>query len=101
MDLTNIYKQNKNQINKSTVYIKIYHQNIRGLGMKSSELIGHLHPDYQHAQCLTEHNLKHFQIKNILMQNYNLGACYFRELYEKGAFIIQILTLLTIVKKMI
>jgi hypothetical protein len=65
MDLNNMLKQNKNYNDKSTVYIKIYHQNIRGLGMKSSELIGHLHPDYPHVLYLTEHNLKHLQIKNI------------------------------------
>jgi hypothetical protein len=78
-----MHKQNKNYIHKSMVYYKIYHQNIRGLGMKSSELMGHLHPDYPHALCLTKHHLKHFQIKNILMENYNLGASYCREQHEK------------------
>jgi hypothetical protein len=90
MDVNNTHKQNKNYTDKSTVYIKIYHQNIRGLGMKSSELIGHLHPDYPHALCLTEHHLKHFQIKNILMENYNLGASYCREQYEKRGVAIYI-----------
>jgi hypothetical protein len=104
-----MYKQNKNQTDKSMVYIKIYHQNIRGLGIKSSELIGHLHPDYPHALCLTEHHLKNFQIKNIFMENYNLGAFYCRAQYDKGGvaiyihktFTVQILILLNIVKKKI
>ena len=34
MDLNNIHQQNKNYTDKSKVYIKIYHQNIRGLGTK-------------------------------------------------------------------
>ena len=65
MDLDNRHNPNKNYTDKSTVYIKIFHQNIRGLRMKSSELIGHLHRDYPHALCLTEHHLKHFQIKTL------------------------------------
>jgi hypothetical protein len=83
MDINNMHKQNKNYTDKSTVYIKIYHQNIRGLGMKSIELIDHLHPDYPHALYITEHHSKLFQIKNILMEIYNLGTSYCREQYEK------------------
>jgi hypothetical protein len=85
-----MYKQNKNQTDKSTVYIKIYHQNIRRLGIKSSELVGHLHPDYPHALCLIKHRLKQFQIKNAFLENYNLGAFYCREQYEKGGVAIYI-----------
>jgi hypothetical protein len=90
MDLDNMHKRNKNYTDNSTVYIKIFHQNIRGLGTKSSEVIGHLHPDYPHALCLTEHHLKYFQIKNILMENHNLGASYCTEQYEKGGVAIYI-----------
>ena len=60
--------------------------------MKSSELIGHLHPDYPHALCLTEHHLKHFQIKNTVIENYNLEASYCRKQYEKGGVAIHIHT---------
>jgi hypothetical protein len=87
MDLDNMHKQ---YTDNSKVYIKIFHQNIRGLGTKSSELIGHLHPDYPHALCLTEHHLKHFHIKSILIENYNLGAYYCREQYEKGGVAIYV-----------
>jgi exonuclease III len=86
----NMHKINKNYTDTSTVHIKIFHQNIRGSGTKSSELISHLYPDYPHALCLTEHHLKHFQIKNISMENYNLGASYCRNQYEKGGVAIYI-----------
>ena len=92
MDLDNRHNPNKNYTDKSTVYIKIFHENIRGLRMKSSELIGHLHPDYPHALCLTEHHLKHFQIKNTVIENYNLEASYCRKQYEKGGVAIHIHT---------
>jgi hypothetical protein len=62
MDLTNRDMQSKNITDKGKECIKIYHQNIRGLGIKSSELIAHLHHDYPHILCITEHHLKHFHI---------------------------------------
>ena len=90
MDLDNLHNQNKSHIDKSTGYIKIYYQNIRGLRTKASELIGHLHPDYPHALCITEHHFKKFQIKHTIIENYNLGASYCREQYEKGGVTIYI-----------
>jgi len=48
MDIT--YKQNHkvNQINRGTIYFKIYHQNLRGLS--------HLHPELPHVLCLRENH---------------------------------------------
>jgi len=85
-----MHKRNKNYTDTSTVHIEIVHQNIRGLEKKTSELISHLHPDYPHALCLTEHRLKQFQIKNISMEKYNLGAFYCRNQHEKGGVAIYI-----------
>ena len=90
MDLDNRHNQKKSYIDKNSGSIKIYHQNIRGLGKKASELIGHLHPDYPQALCITEHHLKKFQIKHTAIENYNLGASYCREQYEKGGVAIYI-----------
>jgi exonuclease III len=90
MNLDSLPKRNKNYTEKSTKHITIFHQNIRGLGTKSSEIIGHLHPSYPHALCLTEHHLKHFQIKNIQIENYKLGASFCRDQYEKGGVAIYI-----------
>jgi hypothetical protein len=74
MDLDNMQRYKESYTSKSTRYIKIYHQNIRGLGMKSGEILGNLHPDYPQVLCLTEHHLKKFQIKFTVIENYNLGA---------------------------
>jgi hypothetical protein len=46
MDLNNIQACNESSDSKCTRYIKIYHQNIRGIRMKSDEILGHLYPDY-------------------------------------------------------
>jgi len=48
-----------NQINKGTAHLKIFHQNIRGLGKKAGELLSHLHPDFPIVLCLTEYHLRY------------------------------------------
>jgi NAD-dependent SIR2 family protein deacetylase len=50
---------------KGTAYFKIFHQNIRGLGKKAGELLTHLHPDFPHVMCLTEHHLKVFTTEKV------------------------------------
>ena len=57
------------------VYFKIFHKNIRELGKKAVE---HLHPDFPHVLCLTEHYLKYLQLEKFHIENCNLGACYCR-----------------------
>ena len=69
-----------NQLNRGTIYFKIFHQNIRELGKKTVE---HLHPDFPHVLCLTEHHLKYLQLEKFHIENYNLGAHYCRQLCEK------------------
>jgi hypothetical protein len=90
MDLDNMQTYKENYTSKSTRHIKVYHQNIRGLGMKSGEILGHLHPDYPQVLCLTEHHLKKLQIKHTIIKNYNLRTYYCREQYEKGEVAIYI-----------
>ena len=72
-----------NQINKGTVYIKIFHQNIRGFGRKAGELLSHLHPDFPHVLCLTEHHQKYLQLEKFHIENYKLGANYCRQICER------------------
>ena len=57
---------------------------IRGLGKKAEDLVSHLHPDFPHVLCLTEHHLKYLQLEKVHIENYNLGAHYCRQLREKG-----------------
>jgi hypothetical protein len=75
---------NLNQPNKGTVYFKIFHQNIRGLAMKTGELVSHRHPDYPKGLRLTEHKLKGLQLEKNHNENYKLGAHYFRQTHEKA-----------------
>ena len=64
--------------------LKIFHQNIRGLGNKTSELYCHLHHDIPHILCLSEHHLSESQLQWINLANYSLGASYCRETFLKG-----------------
>jgi hypothetical protein len=84
----NILATNLNQVKKDTVYFKIFHQNIRGLGNKAGELLSHLHPDFPHVLYLTEHHLKHVQLEKFHIGNYKLGAHYCRQQCEKGGIVI-------------
>ena len=57
---------------------------MRGLGKKAFELLSHLHPDFPHVLCLTEHHFKYSQLNMVRIENYNLGAYYCRWLCGKG-----------------
>jgi hypothetical protein len=82
--MNNILGTNLNQVKKGTVYFKIFHQNIRGLGNKAGELLSHLHPDFPHVPFLIKHHLKHVQLERFHIGNYKLGAHYCRQQREKG-----------------
>jgi exonuclease III len=64
--------------------LKIFHQNIRGLGNKSNELYCHLHHDLPHILCLSEHQLSESELRRIHLTNYSLGAHYCRKTFLKG-----------------
>ena len=83
MDMSYKHYRKVNKINKGTIYFKIYHQIITRLWKKACELLSHLHPDFPHVLCLTEHHLKHAQLNNVQFDNYNLGAYYLKQLREK------------------
>jgi hypothetical protein len=84
------------QISKGTIYFSIYHHNVRELGKKACELLSHLHPDFPHVLCLTEHHLKYPQLNNDNIKNYNLGTYYCRQLHEEGAVAIFVLNSLCV-----
>ena len=72
-----------NQVSQSKT-LKIFHQNIRGLGNKANELYCHLHFDFPHILCLSEHHLSEYELKMINLPNYFLGANYCRKTFLKG-----------------
>jgi len=43
--------------------LKIFHQNIRGLGNKTNELYCHLHHDFPHVLCISEHHLRESELQ--------------------------------------
>jgi hypothetical protein len=64
-----LYSSDNNSLN-------VYHQNIRGLKGKTSELISSLYPDLTHLLCLTEHHLDYPDIDHTCIDHYNLGIKY-------------------------
>jgi len=64
--------------------LRIYHQNICGLGSKMNDLYVSLYPDLPHILCLTEHHFRQFQIEHITVDDYNLSAEFSRRSYRKG-----------------
>jgi len=54
--------------------LKIFAQNIRGLGNKIDELVINWVKDSPHILCLSEHHLSTEVIQSIIVDNYNLGA---------------------------
>ena len=64
--------------------LRIYHQNICGLGTKMNDLLASLYPNLPHILCLTEHHLRQFQIQYVTMDDYNLGAEFSRRSFHNG-----------------
>ena len=70
--------------NDNNKVLRIYHQNICGLGSKTNDLRVLLHPNLPHILCLTEHHLRQFQIQHVAMDDYILGAEFSRRTFHKG-----------------
>jgi serine/threonine protein kinase len=64
--------------------LKIFHQNIRGLGNKTNELYCHLHHDFPRVLCISEHHLRESELQLTHLANYSLGASYCRKTFLKG-----------------
>jgi len=72
-------QQGTKKINtKKSGNLQVYHQNIRGLHNKIDELITQWTNHCPHLICLTEHHLKEFEINNVHIENYTLGASHCR-----------------------
>ena len=56
----------------------------RGLGKRTGKLLSHLHPDFPHILCLTEHHLKYSRLEKVHIEGYKLGAHFCRQIQEKG-----------------
>jgi len=67
--------------------LKIFHQNIRGLGNESNELYCHLHHDLPHILCLSEHHLSQSELQLIYLTNYSLGPTTVEKLFSKAVLV--------------
>jgi hypothetical protein len=75
---SNLKDLSKNQ------FLKILHQNIRGLKHKVNEFLCHLPRDPPHVLCFTEHHLRLQKLSCIRIENYLLGSNYCRQSMHKG-----------------
>ena len=64
--------------------IMMFHQNICGLRKKTDELKTSMYPDFPHVLCFSEHHLKNFELDQINIDGYNLGAAYCRQNIKRG-----------------
>jgi hypothetical protein len=82
---------NQEKTNQFTCnFLKVCHQNTGGLFGKTEQLLNSLLFDLPHITCLTEHRLKEYEINNILVDKYVLGAKYCRSIYKNGGVCISI-----------
>ena len=64
--------------------VKIYHQKIRSLRYKMSELLCHLSNNLPHILCITEHHLTHAELTFLHVDSYVLRSSYCRKVKSKG-----------------
>jgi len=64
--------------------ITIFHQNICGLRGKMDELISSMSPHSPHILCFSQHHLKKFELDQINVDGYRLGAAYCRQVVKRG-----------------
>jgi len=83
MYITRKHNHKVNQINKGTIYFKIY-QKYKKIRKKVFELLSRLHPDFPLVSYLTEHHLKYSQLNPFPIEHCNLGAYSCSQLREKG-----------------
>ena len=70
---------------RSTSYsLSIFHQNICGIKGKTDELIGSISPNFPHILCFSEHHLKTFELEQISIDSFRLGAAHSRQILKGG-----------------
>jgi hypothetical protein len=68
----------------------IYHQNIRGLKGKINEFILSLLAEAPHLICFTDNHLKDYELNNMHIPKYKLGANYCRKNLKEGGVCIYV-----------
>jgi hypothetical protein len=65
--------------------VTIFHQNICGLREKTDELTSSVFPNFPHILHFSEHHLKKFELDQINVDGYRLGAAYCRQVVKWSA----------------
>jgi hypothetical protein len=68
----------------AVTFLRVYHQNIRGMKFKIDELLGTLCPDFPNVLCLSEHHMNPIELNTIIVNYYNLVAVYCKKILSKG-----------------
>ena len=96
VSLTDIKTNQSSKNDSNQLYIKhvknddinnrfiIYHQNISGLRSKIHEFMLSLPPEAPRLICFTEHYLKDYELNNIHIPKYKLGAKYCTKNLKQG-----------------
>jgi exonuclease III len=66
------------------VFLRLYHQNIRGIKGKIEEIMIHLAGETPNIICLMEHHLRDFEINITCFSMYKLGAKFCRKNLKNG-----------------
>jgi len=64
--------------------VPILHQDICGLRRKTDELISSISPIFPQVLCFSEHHLKTFELNQIIINGYKLGAAQSRQVLKGG-----------------
>lgn len=75
---------NELELDKTDDNIMIYHQNIRGLRNKRTEMLNSLLPELPQILCITEHHLREFELESSPIEHYKLGAKFCRGNLKDG-----------------
>jgi len=78
------YNKVNSDFKDSSNNLKVYHQNIRSLSGKLSQLSNILYSELPHIICITEHHLKDFEIDMMTIEYYKLGTKFCRHQYKNG-----------------
>ena len=68
----------------------VYHQNIRGLKNKINELLISLSEEMPRVLCLTEQHLEDYELLNMHIPKFKLGAEYCRKNLKQGGVCIYV-----------
>jgi hypothetical protein len=78
------YNKVNSDLKDSSNNLQVYHQNIRGLRGKLSQLSNILYSELPHIICITECHLKDFEMETMSIECYKLGTKFCRQQYKNG-----------------